>query len=228
MVARTSRVWAYLLDSDSDARQRVREYARDRFAKLPNVTFSEDFCVDSLDWMDDRLFERPAGRFLSLNLLPGDHVIFDSYRACRSGKDLAGLLRHCRERCLTFHILDLNLDSSSADGTQLAKVIGAMAELDRQRRRYVARQSARPRVPLGWRYVGRGKRRPIPCEQERADCMEIVRLHDQEGFSFDQIWLRWDRTGKQSKYGRRWSEGRIKNGYRAATRGFAHPLSIVG
>lgn len=221
MVGRQSHVWAYLVGDCKQARERIKAYASNRFPKSCGLSLGHRFWIDPDEACDMRLHDREAGAGLHLNLLPGDHLILDSHQACRSSRELAALLRLCRERCVTAHILDLGLDTSSAQGRNLLCTIEALAKLDRERRSKAGRRSARRPAPIGWRYVGpKGNRRLIADERERRDCLEIVRLHDEAALSFESIWLLWGRQKKQSKHGRTWSEGRIKRGYRCSKANF--------
>src|SRR5262249_37563735 len=73
----------------------------------------------------------------------------------------------------------------------------------------------------GWKLVtvvakGKRQRRRVPDEEEREQIAEIVRLHEREGKTLEQVYLHFVRRGERTRAGKRWSYDRVKRAYAAA------------
>ena len=77
--------------------------------------------------------ERPELERMLNDLQVGDTVVVKSIdRLSRSTKDLLEIVEQIRVAQANLHILDLNIDTSTAMGKCVLTILGAIAELDRK------------------------------------------------------------------------------------------------
>ena len=86
-----------------------------------------------IDKMSGVKRERPELERMLNDLQAGDTVVVKSIdRLSRSTKDLLDIVEQIRAAQANLHILDLNIDTSTAMGKCVLTILGAIAELDRK------------------------------------------------------------------------------------------------
>ena len=86
-----------------------------------------------IDKMSGVKRDRPELERMLNELQTGDTVVVKSIdRLSRSTKDLLDIVEHIRIAQANLHILDLNIDTSTAMGKCVLTILGAIAELDRK------------------------------------------------------------------------------------------------
>ena len=86
-----------------------------------------------IDKMSGIKRDRPELDRMLNDLQAGDTVVVKSIdRLSRSTKDLLDIVEHIRIAQANLHILDLNIDTSTAMGKCVLTILGAIAELDRK------------------------------------------------------------------------------------------------
>jgi DNA invertase Pin-like site-specific DNA recombinase len=142
--------------------------------------------------------EREQGRQVFLAARPGDHIVVSKMdRAFRSLRDGITCMDQWSDRGVSFHSLDLQVDTSTPLGRFFRQILLAVAELEREFARErtaeviaVKKRNNEPyskAVPAGWRTVGRrgGKQYRIdPVERHLIDRM--AQLHE-DGMSMERI-----------------------------------------
>lgn len=165
--------------------------------------------------------EREAGRQLSDQLKRGDHIVFATLdRGFRNVVDFLLTVNVWRDIKVNFHLLDLNVDSTSAAGEMVLTVLAAMAQFERRRaseRAIECKVVAKGRglkygclkIP-GFRWHGQGMGsllRPEPKEQPVVD--RIWRLRD-GGWGWARMWRKFLYEGLRTADGRDWTIERIR------------------
>lgn len=168
------------------------------------------------------LVDRPAGSALLLRLRPGDHVVTeDLSRLFTRQADGATTLETWAGDGIFLHTVREGLDTSKEGGVDLSYLLWVFVEWGREllaERFRAVHQRRRAKgipfygyPPLGQKFVGRkGDRRLVPDPKELAQIQEIVRLHDEEGYTLQQIHLMFLRDGVRRSRGKPW--GRIHLG----------------
>ena len=86
-----------------------------------------------IDKMSGMKRDRPELERMLNDLQAGDTVVVKSIdRLSRSTKDLLDIVEQIRAAQANLHILDLNIDTSTAMGKCVLTILGAIAELDRK------------------------------------------------------------------------------------------------
>ena len=86
-----------------------------------------------IDKMSGMKRDRPELERMLNDLQAGDTVVVKSIdRLSRSTKDLLEIVEQIRTSQANLHILDLNIDTSTAMGKCVLTILGAIAELDRK------------------------------------------------------------------------------------------------
>ena len=86
-----------------------------------------------IDKMSGIKRDRPELERMIADLEAGDTVVVKSIdRLSRSTKDLLEIVEQIRTAQANLHILDLNIDTSTAMGKCVLTILGAIAELDRK------------------------------------------------------------------------------------------------
>ena len=86
-----------------------------------------------IDKMSGIKRDRPEFERMIADLEAGDTVVVKSIdRLSRSTKDLLEIVEQIRTAQANLHILDLNIDTSTAMGKCVLTILGAIAELDRK------------------------------------------------------------------------------------------------
>jgi DNA invertase Pin-like site-specific DNA recombinase len=170
--------------------------------------------------------ERPVGGELNSRLQHGDHLIIAKLdRGFRRADDACRTVGAWRDRGITLHVLDVNLDTSTPIGDMVLKILAVVAEWERRRigeRTSAAVKLARQRgkaangcAGYGFKYVGaKGNRRRVPDDDERAVMKRIVGWRLQ-GMPFDKIYFYLLGQGIKTKAGKEWSLSRIYRAFQA-------------
>ncbi len=172
---------------------------------------------------------REAGSVLASRLAAGAHVVVnDLSRIFRRAGEALTALEEWQERQQTLHVVREKLDSSSRVGRLFLQFMAIFAQWEREMVSERTREVLAARKRLGKRVGGRaaygkryegvkGHRRQVDDEFELDAMATIARLVD-EGYSFDQITLHFQRENIQTRGGRLWTRSRVWRAYRAWTR----------
>jgi DNA invertase Pin-like site-specific DNA recombinase len=187
--------------SPETQKQIIRDYAK-RFGR--DV---DDFFIDPAVSGKKPLFEREAGKNLSLALKPGDHVIVARLdRLSRSFIGFAHILELFLKKKITMHLCDMPGGVFDPDNPMSELMIGVLIVFANYERRLIsvrtreglqARKARGERycrwAEYGWRWEKRYDTRlkkhvnvKVPDSQERAILRKVVELRA-AGHSFDQI-----------------------------------------
>ena len=157
--------------------------------------YFQDTCTAAIP-----LAMRDGGGKLCSSLQPGDAVIlFKLDRAFRVLQDAIHWLDAWREGGVSIHILDMQMDTTTAIGQAMLKVVGVFAELERMRISERLRETFRemkkqgratgPNAPWGFKIVvdktrrnkqGRPFKLVVPNAAERKMMARVVQLRDSE------------------------------------------------
>jgi len=165
-------------------------YLRDRAELYPEVFIDVQVSARFVPFS-----HRPEGGRLDDMAADGDHIIFAHLdRAFRFVRDYAVLMEDWEERHITVHFADLGIDVSTPQGKLIANLMASMAQAQsdfaserlREMKAYL-RSTGRPEG--GRRRIGYWlkKGRYVPYMLEWQIMMEIVRLRDQEHWSWERI-----------------------------------------
>lgn len=164
--------------------------------------------VDSASAYNTVLFDRPEGDRMFKSLKRGDHVIItkldrgfrDTTDALHTNKVLIGL-------DVKLHIIDLNVDTSTAIGEMMLTVFAAVAKFESRRRGERVREAYWAKVkltgqrrkwsaPPGFICLNPGRHNPkYERFPEEHPTMWAVWILDREGYAVDQILLGLYKTG---------------------------------
>jgi putative DNA-invertase from lambdoid prophage Rac len=176
------------------------------------------------------MFERDRGRELWALVQPGDKIVWAKLdRAFRSVVDAAQTMQLLTAKDVSFHSLDLGLDTSTPIGRCVFTILTAFAELEvefiRQRTRdglAAKRKAGRPfgkHAPVGWAKRGKGRDSYyVPDEEERAQVAAMVDMR-RNGASLERITLAMRRVRRPN--GRAWNINSITRALKAARTRFA-------
>ena len=212
--------------------------------KTQGGTWFFDGAVSSSIW----LLDRPAGGAMCSLLQPGDQVVIPLFdRAFRSAADVENAFTFFDSRQVQVHILDLGVDTSGIMGRFVIAIMGAVKRLERQtiserilrgKRKAKAEGMIEGHLSPGWKYsehkIGRW-RKMVPDMEYRQAALEIVKLHDEEGLSWDRIAMKYwkekrvrkDRRRRFNKDNTGWSQTAIKIAYYAAKEGFPNRRALA-
>lgn len=190
---------------DSVPAQKVRaEYYFKCHLEPEGVVFGE-FLDDGKGVSASRIpfHERPAGREILRRIKPGDHIIFDKVdRMWRRVSDFCRMTEWFERNHITMHIVNMggmSMNTSSQIGkiilTLLASFAEAEAAMTAQRIRDAAAslrsdgEPASAKPIFGTRYVKRSNgKKVIEWDLDARSAMdEVVRLRDDEYYTFDEI-----------------------------------------
>jgi len=179
------------------------------------------------------LFERPNGRQL-LGLRPGDHIVITKLdRAFRNTRDALACLEKFGEMKVSLHLLDLQLDTSSAIGEMIFGVLALIAAFERRQisermiavnanRRSKGLPAASGGAPtIGWK-MAPGKTRAAPWIEDweaRAIATEFARLN-KEGMGPKTIAKLYKTQKRRRKDGKAWAATTIARWIKAYKAGF--------
>jgi DNA invertase Pin-like site-specific DNA recombinase len=170
--------------------------------------------------------EREAGGRLNTTLEQGDHVIMAKLdRGFRRTDDCCNMVNQWKQRGVTLHIRDLNLDTSTPTGDMVIKILSIVAEWER--RRIAERTAAAVRIArqngkaangfagYGFRLIGpKGHKRRVPDPEERATMKRIVKSRC-EGCSWEAIYFEFLKLGIKTREGKEWSISRLYRAFQA-------------
>jgi len=142
--------------------------------------------------------DRQAGGRLDNMAGAGDHIIFAYLdRAFRFLRDFAVLMEEWEERGVTVHFADLGIDLSTPQGKLIANLMASMAQGQsdfaserlkemKAHLRCTCRPEGGPRR-IGFRLIKGPHGLYVPYVEEWQIMAEIVRLRDQQGWSWERI-----------------------------------------
>ena len=171
--------------------------------------------------------EREAGGRLNTTLEHGDHVIMAKLdRGFRRTDDCCNMVNQWKQRGITLHIRDLNLDTSTPTGDMVIKILSIVAEWER--RRIAERTAAAVRIArqngkaangfagYGFKYVGaKGYKRRVTDAEERKTMARIVKSRC-DGCSWEAIYFEFLKLGIKTREGKEWSISRLFRAFRVA------------
>jgi DNA invertase Pin-like site-specific DNA recombinase len=185
-----------------------------------------DFWIDPAVSGSVPFQQRNAGGELSLKMKAGDMlVVMKVDRAFRGFFDAVNQMEEWDNRGVGIYFLDLNLDTSSAVGKAVFRVMAAFAELERSRLRERIVEANRQRrlanrplcqhVAYGYKIVGpKGKRCKAVDTYETRWGRKIVEMKDFQCMTFEEIW-RWLRFNHiADRRGKEWSFHKVYRVYR--------------
>jgi DNA invertase Pin-like site-specific DNA recombinase len=155
--------------------------------------------VDSSSAFKTPLFDRPEGRRLFVALRPGDHLIVAKLdRGFRDTVDCLTAVEKLRSLRVTFHLMDLQLDTSTPFGEFGLTVMAAVAKLESARRGERVREAYWARVHLtgqrkrkdarpGFVWVGKGRHKLLKSVPEEQATMWACWMLHCEGWGERQI-----------------------------------------
>lgn len=158
--------------------------------------------------------ERESGKSLWYQLQPGDALLISKLdRGFRNMRDMVNSIHDLDQKQVHLHVLDMRLDTSTPTGRLMLGVLGFVSEFERNRLIERCRESIQMRRKLGT-YVNRPKygykhagpprkRRKVPNQADRDLGALIVRLKDEEGYSFQKIQLYLMKEGIRRNSGMR-------------------------
>jgi DNA invertase Pin-like site-specific DNA recombinase len=173
--------------------------------------------------------ERPVGRELNERLRSGDHIIIAKLdRGFRRADDACRTVGEWRDRNVTLHVLDVNLDTSTPIGDMVLKILAVVAEWERRRigeRSAAAVKIARERgaaangfAGYGFKLIGaKGHKRRVADPEERATMKRVVKLRC-DSWSWEAIYFDFLKQGIKTREGREWSLSRIYRAFQAELR----------
>jgi DNA invertase Pin-like site-specific DNA recombinase len=129
--------------------------------------------------------EREQGLRLFVAAQPGDAIIWTKMdRAFRSVRDGANTLHLLKQKGISIHSIDINLDTSTALGEFVCHLLMLLGELERSwvstrtKEAFDARrrngQPAGSVTPAGWRALGKGKDRTMEVDPKERKLMDRV------------------------------------------------------
>jgi DNA invertase Pin-like site-specific DNA recombinase len=173
--------------------------------------------------------ERPVGGELNTRLRRGDHIIIAKLdRGFRRADDACRTVGAWRDRGITLHVLDVNLDTSTPIGDMVLKILAVVAEWERRRigertaaAVKIARQNGKAAngcAGYGFKYVGaKGHKRRVADLEERAIMKRILKSRC-DGCSWEAIYFDLLQQGIRTREGKEWSLSRIYRAFRAGLR----------
>src|SRR5262249_7659268 len=147
------------------------------------------------------LWMREGGREMLVQLKPGDHVIItDLSRAFRNFREAVNQFEEWVSRGIHVHVTRLGMDTRTILGRFAIRLLAALAEMESEttaERTRIVMQDRKKRFGCAsqngmygkkWLKKKNGERQLVDDPDERAVMAQIVRLHDQERFSFREIY----------------------------------------
>lgn len=142
--------------------------------------------------------EREKGRELWVVAQPGDAIVWHKMdRAFRSVRDGANTLHLLAEKKIAVHSLDIGLDTSSALGDFVCKLLMLLGELERSwvsNRTREALEAKRAKgmpinnsVPAGWKALGNKKSRCLKEDADERRLLDVVYTEFAAGGSLERI-----------------------------------------
>jgi putative DNA-invertase from lambdoid prophage Rac len=181
------------------------------------------------------MFEREDGRKLWALVQPGDKIVWSKLdRAFRSVVDGSRTMELLKQKGVSFHSLDLGLDTGTPIGRCICTILMSFAELELEFVRQRTRDALRSKkaaglpygrcTPAGWRRIG--KRRTahfLPDMAERAQVEHMAALRA-KGMSLDEI--AYVMRGTPRPRGRDWDRKTVTAALRAKDAGY--PKQYLG
>ncbi len=124
--------FGYLCEPDQASAQKSEIRGHLYFASFhkrhPKLAFGRWFIDREAPWQAP-LFSRNEGKKLNDQLRRGDHVLLHQLsQGCRGPADWTRVVESWVDRGITFHIIDLSIDSSEEIGESFIRALGIMAE----------------------------------------------------------------------------------------------------
>jgi DNA invertase Pin-like site-specific DNA recombinase len=149
-------------------------------------------------------------------------------RGFRRTDDCCNMVNQWKERGITLHVRDLNLDTSTPTGDMVIKILSIVAEWERRRigertaaAVKIARQNGKAAngfAGYGFKLVGaKGHKRRVADPEERATMKQVVKLRC-DSWSWEAIYFDFLKQGIKTREGREWSLSRICRAFQAELR----------
>lgn len=213
--------------------QQLRRYYE--FTLKPKGVVWGGFLYDAAQSAKKPLTERPKGRELLVLAQPGDHVGWAKLdRAFRSVRDGATTMPMFKDKGVSIHSLDLQLDTSTPMGACILHVMLAFAELERgatsvRTAEVTARLRETEQVytsssPIGWKYARTATSCRLVPDPDERDMVEQLWHRWDNGEAIESLQLDLLKRGVK-RMGRNWSNKTIKRAFVARIDGY--PKKIV-
>lgn len=158
------------------------------------------FFYDAATSAKKPMSEREHGRVLFATAKPGDHIVISKLdRAFRSLRDGIISIENLSTRGVSFHSLDLQIDTSTPLGRFFRTILLAVAELEREftservkETIELRKREGRPHskaCPVGWKIVGEKPNRYYRVDPAERRLVEIMAEGRKDGLSYDQLAL---------------------------------------
>lgn len=202
----------------------VKKYYDYKFANS-DVTWG-DFFVDPAVSGSKPFRNRDAGGQLHVRLEAGDHIIMTRLdRGFRRFRDSLEVLDVWKERGVTLHLLDCNVDTSTPIGELFLRILGCFADYERRLAAERTRDALKQRkaqgkpvnqyVGYGFRMVGRAGRRQREADPEERAVMRQIVAWRMQGHSFESIASHLFLSGIRTRKGTEWSRSRCQRAFNA-------------
>lgn len=190
-------------------------------------------------------FKRPAGAIIRNRLKPGDVIVSAKWdRMFRNSRDYENTCYFLEGKGVRLVCLDMDVDTSTADGAFTASIIVAVSQRERRKAserikdalkviKYTKGVKIAHDAPLGWKFTrthektrkdGKRYARLEPDPDERDECRTIARLIDNKGMAYGDVakmFMLNNRKNPRAKGGQAsWSRASVRNRYRAYKAGF--------
>ena len=187
------------LDIQAESINGYYSLLRTRRPELAELPWGELYSDEAVSAYRKRLIHRKEGGRLNAELKRGDHVIIPRLdRGFRSLEDQMRTLNDWRQRGVTVHFVNEQIDPGTSMGQLIMAILGAVNEWqsaylsDRAKevgdRMEALGRTRTGKAPLGFRLVGpKGKRRMLVDERARRVMKEIVRVRDKHGWTWGKI-----------------------------------------
>lgn len=186
-----------------------------------------------------KFHERPIGSQLITVSKPGDVILVSNFdRIFANVTDVCETLDLIEQRKFGIHILDMDVNLSSAMGQAVFKIMAAIKELEVKEIRRRCKETAiyrhesglpHGKPPIGWKHkayrdakTGAVRRGFIPHDEERELANRLKEIKINGNLTIMEVWDMADRKRIRNPRGRvkKWSYNAIHRWTEAALRGF--------
>lgn len=177
-------------------REKIETYYRDRLQK---EGYEWGGCFEDKATSGGKPFtEREQGRRLWVIAQPGDAIIwYKMDRAFRSVRDGANTLELLKQKRINVHSIDIGLDTSSALGDFVCKLLMLLGELERSwissrtkdafEAKRAKGQPINDAVPAGWKAYGKKKTRHLVEDPDERALIDTIYARWKAGEAIEKI-----------------------------------------